>query len=64
VTFTAAGVEYALNDAATRSGHFRTPAPTLRKRSTGYVEIGDERHPVYSGPSIKPMLSRGLDLCS
>jgi hypothetical protein len=58
VTFTAEGVEYALNDAAKSTGEFPDITPVLRK---GYVEINDERQPVKVPRG--PMIDRGRDLC-
>jgi hypothetical protein len=67
VTFEAHGVEYALNRKAVQSGQFADIAAIARPRPPGplgYVEINDERQPVYAGPDTGALISRGLDLCS
>ena len=66
VTFTADGVEYAINSGARRSGHFHDLAGIQPAgEPTGYVEIGGQRQPVSAdAPGVTAMLSRGLDLCA
>lgn len=66
VTFTANGVEYALNHQAIRSGLFEDSTPLLRGGGrVGYVEINDQRQPVrVGGPDIGKVIARGLDFCS
>jgi hypothetical protein len=61
VTFTAKGVEYALNSAAKSTGQFQNVNPLVRDGGPGYVEINDTRVPVKQG--LGPMIVRGLDLC-
>jgi hypothetical protein len=60
VTFTADGIEYALNGAAKSTGQFQDVNPILRDTG-GYVEIIDTRLPAKQG--VGPMVVRGLDLC-
>jgi hypothetical protein len=67
VTFTANGVEYALNRHAVESGLFVDSSPILRGRADrfGYVEINGERQPVpLDGPDTSRVIARGLDFCS
>ncbi|MDT5334534.1 MAG: hypothetical protein QOD90_39 [Mycobacterium sp.] len=67
VTFTANGQEYALNRKAVQSGHFADIEAIARPRPPGpfgYVEINDERQPIYAGPDTGSLIFRGLDLCS
>lgn len=61
VTFTANGVEYALNGAAKSTGQFQDVNPILRDTG-GYVEIDETRAPAKQG--VGPMVVGGLDLCS
>lgn len=60
VTFTANGVEYALNGAAKSTGQFQDVNPILRDTG-GYIEINNTRVPAKQGGG--PMAVRGLDLC-
>ena len=62
VTFTSGGVEYALSGAAKKAAQFGDIDDILPDGPIGYVDIGDVRQPVKTGPSIEPVLSRGLDL--
>ena len=62
VTFTADGVEYALNGAAKSSGQFQDVAAIWRDAGPGYVEIGGTRVGPPK-PSLGLIIVRGLDLC-
>lgn len=61
VTFTADGVEYALNGAAKSTGQFHDVAAVWRDGGPGYVEINGMTQGVKF--SLGPMIVRGLDLC-
>jgi hypothetical protein len=61
VTFTANGVEYALNGAAKSAGQFQNVNAIWRDAGPGYVEINGTRQPVKQ--DLGPMIVRGLDLC-
>jgi hypothetical protein len=58
VTFTSNGTEYALSDNARWIGRYPSVSPILVK---GYVEIGDERHPVPT--PFDSVTDRGRKLC-
>jgi hypothetical protein len=66
VTFTAGGVEYAINEAAKKTAQFGDVDDILLDLPDGpigYVDIGGVRQPVKVGPSLYRVLSRGIDLC-
>jgi hypothetical protein len=66
VTFTADGVEYAVNTAAKKTAQFGDIddiVPEMPGGPIGYVDINGERQPVKVGPHLDRVLSRGIDLC-
>lgn len=58
VTFTADGIEYALNDDARWHGHYQDVSAILVK---GFVTIGNEQQPVRT--SYSSVTERGRALC-